>query len=107
MRRVCPAGEDLQKVAGVAVLRPGPRELRHEIRVLQAAQGRLEPRPRPRAKPEPLVLPDTGRPTPPPGADEVRFVLKGVELDGNTVFSDEELGVRWQTLLDSSDRGGG
>ena len=61
-------------------------------------QKRLEPPPEPKAVP-PIDVPDTGRPTPPAGAEETRFVLTDLLVDGNTVYTEEELRPLWEGLL--------
>ncbi len=61
-------------------------------------QKRLEPPPQPKAVP-PIDIPDTGRAIPPPGAEETRFVLTDLLVDGNTVYTEEELMPLWQGLL--------
>ena len=61
-------------------------------------QKRLEPPPQPKAAP-PIDIPDTGRAIPPPGAEEIRFVLTDLLVDGNTVYTEEELMPLWEGLL--------
>ncbi len=61
-------------------------------------QKRLEPPPQPKAVP-PIDIPDTGRAIPPPGAEETRFVLTDLLVDGNTVYTEEELMPLWEGLL--------
>ncbi len=61
-------------------------------------QKRLERAPKPKAAP-PIDIPDTGRLTPPPGAEEIRFVLTDVWVEGNTVYTEEELLPLWEGLL--------
>ena len=62
-------------------------------------QKRLEPPPQPKATP-PIDIPDTGRAIPPPGAEETRFVLTDLLVDGNTVYTEEELMPLWEGLLE-------
>lgn len=61
-------------------------------------QKRLEPTLQPKAAP-PIDIPDTGRAIPPPGAEETRFVLTDLLVDGNTVYTEEELMPLWEGLL--------
>ncbi len=56
-----------------------------------------EPEP-PKAAP-PIDIPDIGQSTPPPGANEVRFVLTDLLVLDSTVYSDEELLPLWEDLL--------
>ncbi len=61
-------------------------------------QKRLEPPLQPKAVP-PIDIPDTGRAIPPPGAEATRFVLTDLLVDGNTVYTEEELMPLWEGLL--------
>lgn len=56
-----------------------------------------EPEP-PKAAP-PIDIPDIGQSTPPPGANEVRFVLTDLLVLDSTVYSDEELLPLWEDLI--------
>lgn len=53
--------------------------------------------PLPRSEPPPVELREEPI-TPAPGSD-VRFTLRGITLDGNTVFTDAELGEAWKSYL--------
>lgn len=62
-------------------------------------EKQLEKPAKPKAAP-PLAIPETETPAPPPGAADIRFVLKGIKLFGNTVYRDEDLLPLWGRFLD-------
>ena len=54
--------------------------------------------PEPRIPPEPIVPPGA-KERAPPGADQVRFVLKAVQVDGMTVYPADEIRSVYAGLL--------
>lgn len=61
-------------------------------------QKRFEEPSPPQAAP-PIDIPDIGQSTPPPGANDVRFVLTDLLVLDSTVYSDEELLPLWEDLI--------
>jgi hemolysin activation/secretion protein len=70
----------------------------------QTAPGTIEREYEDKTKPPRTVEKDVRVPAletqgPPANADQVRFVLSGVDIDGNTVLSDEQLGRPFASLI--------
>jgi hemolysin activation/secretion protein len=66
---------------------------------IQQLQKRIEKKPvEPKATIKPL-FPEIQQPLPPEQADKIRFVLKKIELVGNTVYSQEQLSPLYEPLL--------
>ncbi len=63
-----------------------------------ALQRRFEQRPRPKAT-APISIPETVRPEPPPGSEQIRFVLNEVQLFGNEALSAEEFRPLWSEMV--------
>ena len=61
-------------------------------------QKRFEQPEAPKAAP-PIDIPDIGQSTPPPGAEDVRFVLTDLLVLDSTVYSEEELRPIWENLI--------
>lgn len=61
-------------------------------------QRELTPQRLPQARP-PVTIPDMQVPTPPPGAQKVRFVLNEIRLDGNKGLSSDFLKPHWEKFL--------
>ena len=58
-----------------------------------------EPPPAPRPPAPPPVVPDLAPGVVPPGAEEIRFTLEAVRLEGVTVYDEAELRPLWEALL--------
>src|SRR3569832_666054 len=56
--------------------------------------------PRPQAMPAPIVQPPAPVQAAPANADEVRFVLKQVKLEGATVYTEDQLRPYFADLID-------
>lgn len=56
--------------------------------------------PKPQAAPAPLVQPAAPAQTPPDKANEIRFVLKQVKLEGATVYTEDQLRSHFAGLLE-------
>lgn len=86
----------LNFAAGPALAQLTPEQ---ERTTAPSRQGRdLQPGLTPRAV-SPILVPEIPRPPPPPGAEQISFVLKEVLLEGNKVFSAQQLKPQWAQLL--------
>ena len=62
-------------------------------------QRQFEPEPPPRPPVAPPIVPELAPGIVPPEAEAIRFTLQGIELDGGTVYDEEELRPLWAELL--------
>jgi hemolysin activation/secretion protein len=66
---------------------------------IQQLERRIEKKPiEPKATEKPL-FPSIQAPLPPEKADKIRFILKKIEISGNTIYSQEELAPLYDSLL--------
>jgi hemolysin activation/secretion protein len=63
-------------------------------------QQELQP-PQVPTRPEEITIPRRDEPTAPPGAENVRFILKTLEIQGVTAFTPEQLQLLYQTKINT------
>lgn len=68
---------------------------------IQQLQRRIEKKPIEPKATEKLLFPTIQAPLPPEQADKIRFVLRKIEIAGNTVYSQEELAYLYKPLLNT------
>lgn len=97
-----PATQALAAVLGLGVLLPtltsGPRALAQ----VPSDSGRIEdqlPVPTPPPADSDITVPPSDDLTPPPGAEDQKFQLQSLEIEGSTVYTTEELAPFYQEFV--------